>query len=827
MQDQLLKRQSFSDLFLRLQNEESLRKIEEIKRFTDETYRDSLIFVYGGNMWRKNIYENVSLDTIEQFTDEQKSAILPGNYDMVCIVNEDDYNTTAIDAYKKKVKELTDIFKKSLQNTEFKHFFTISMGALKKDYKGTISYGRQFWIQLEYKPRPGKKVPEEVKLIGRQKLLYYLELGYNQTNNILINPEYAYTYMVDQHTKELTVIGQIMLIFMMSDYGIRERNKSKGLNVDEIRLELTKQYLIPITETFLFNQPNLRGGVKFSLKPNTKTAQRRSTLKKYTNKKKTSMIKNKTSLSKSRKTLRTAQKFTLVHSEKYGLYTVSYIVFILFPRIFNLQNPYYQNMHIQGQLLNKLLELYNTKYINDIRNNFESKLLDLNGGGTPGLENEMSIRQLIMLWVTHLSLLLKRDNDLNNRYGLMLSGGDVFRAYIKDITTTSDIDTKFFFKGSYISYKNPMIMSFFIATLINMYLYLKNYFRMKTQLYTVNMKGHNNKIYEFVRIIDTTRQEIISDARILSHFIVPLVSVDLKLKGKILYPNIIFSPTIYDRNGIVFNGGYISVDYLASPLDISMIKTNEIPHIENFCHTFGDYIKKTKLRNIEDCKGPNYISIPKQNGTLFCTPPYPNKEYILEDLETIIAQNQRPHKKEKDISRLGQIRALENQKYPDLTRVFEIQHISCKDLNEEFIEKYRNTEENIYRFLASTLPYMSFTTKTNSKTNLSECIQQGIYFVQSLINPNINLQEDPSRIFIKIIESANLLNKIVHYRSPHSVANILKKENDENDNIIDINENENEDIGESMMEESDMMEETNIGKYNMIEESDMMEIDED
>jgi hypothetical protein len=753
----------FAEFYATLLTEDVILKINEIKTLVDHI-ENSITFEYGGRMWNKHIRQNINKNTATLNRFEYCST-LAGNYDIVSIIpvktQTDNLYNEVFKTYIEAIKQLTELFEKNVNNSVYNDLLQVELNYDNKSMFKTISYGRGFRISLVPKKFQTKSQIQKLELIDKKvyqnaqlisdKLLFYLELGMNIENNICIYPEYAYKYMVDKQTKQLTIIGIVMLVFTMSYSGSKNREQEKGLPVDDIRIDLMKKYLIPlISDNISLKMTGgitKRGGDKYRNPLN-------KSYKATYNSKYQPDYKIKTFMKNTKK----PQNY-----KNYPMYTVLYIILVLFPETFNIDFMYYKN--IQGNIIDKFVNIYYSNQKNDI-DNFTTNILDKYNGLTIEEDNYPSLRQILIMCITHLYNILYD----NNNYDIFLSGGEALRAYLPEINYTTDIDAKFMYKKGY---KIPLLFSTIIATFIVVYLKEHNYFKINETLYKLDILLPNNKNITITRNINTKNQQIIPNLRVYTDFIIPLISIDLKINGFFNLPDIYFNPTIYHKNGYTVPNNNIKTSLVLSPLDIALCKANGNKIFEKK-ETCKNYLQYNKIPNCSNSVNNN-PSIPmtiKNNNKLFCLPSYPTSTFLYDDIYKMIETKSRQQKIQKDISRITMLDNIKMNgnfpEYPNLERIYTIQNIKCNNEKNLMIH-YRDFEKRVVNIMLEINNYVS-------NKNIPDIIDKTN--ISNLIVKLSNFVEIDKQLFINILGSINFSSNLIHYKSPHSFENIQNKLND-------------------------------------------------
>jgi hypothetical protein len=231
---------------------------------------------------------------------------------------------------------------------------------------------------------------------------------------------------------------------------------------------------------------------------------------------------------------------------------------------------------------------------------FNNQLLDSPGGGSGNLKLP-SLRQIINWLFIY----------LDHYFGdcrIEESGGDAIRHYLYDsIQYTSDIDAKFFYTGNFPEDKQNKII--LILTFINKFLKDNNYFKFKLEN-TILVPGFGN----WLLTIDSTKQEYCTSIRLLRNFIVPLISLDIRLN-------------VY----LKFNEYIYKSIYYFSPLDIAFKKSK------------NDIIRDKKRNNkviqqLHANPETTFSGVVKEmsDGYEIYLTPLPTLEYLRDDIKELI-----------------------------------------------------------------------------------------------------------------------------------------------------------------------------------------------
>lgn len=208
---------------------------------------------------------------------------------------------------------------------------------------------------------------------------------------------------------------------------------------------------------------------------------------------------------------------------------------------------------------------------NDYMKQLNDFLLDSPAGGNNQFNNLLSIRQLLQYIITVIFY------NLPNYQTITGSGGDTIRKYISNvITLTEDIDTKLY----YTKFGDTREKLIFILLILCDYLLEYQYYRFQREL-IINFGGEIFKMN-----INTLNQERIARTRALYDFVVPLLSVDVKLSytierntGETLRSNIILSPLDIAfkkaSESFITNAKENDINTISHNLDLSLYKLDE------------------------------------------------------------------------------------------------------------------------------------------------------------------------------------------------------------------------------------------------------------
>lgn len=765
--DPLVRRSEFSEFY-----ENILRENANLSDGINnlETYFNSnkiFYFHYGGRMWNYIVHKYVSPEKIEGFSDIQKSAILKGNHDMLAVVPDNIY-----DHVFHQVTEYVTNIKKAFEQSINRHKTKVVLDYDKKDAMRTITIGRSFRIYLRnksyYTRASAADNDTSITIEDQDKLLFYLELGRNREGGITqcIYTDVAEKIMIERVGIENKAYLNVFGLIMMSQFLNVNRDAEKGAPIDAAREVILKDHLLDIAGTELTKNV-MYGGAKAPLTKLHK-ANKTVRLHKYKSRRTRRKFKSGRKPSESESLEVTPEESSpevaITLDVSYDNNALLYITLVLFPSIFNTKHFILYN-NVRGIIMEKIFILYDSTVKKNIET-LDSYLLD-----NPGPDKGPSLRQIIILFITHLSHGFY-NTAYNNKYSLQLSGGDVFRLFIDDIKQTSDIDAKLMKTTK--SYIKLLQLSFVVCTLIVFYLHQNNYFRIKdTFIYNINI---GDAIFK--RYIHTIGQEIIPTSRMLPHFVVPLVSIDLKLNGYIKCPKIHFQPTIFHRRGFDLNSQKIAVVHSSAPLDISLITTKIIDQRTN-CQSKEYFEKNFDYSN---------TFLPTTRENTYCIPPYPSINYLIDDLEHMIESNMRPNKKDKDLRRLRQIHEVRDQIRPydkleyKMNRMLNLlQANPNRDVNigedKQVIvfdyNKYKQLNDIVYDFVNVVL-------SNNTRENIFSSNIDTFHAYKTILSGKWFLSTENEELLMHVLKGAKLNNKhIESYSMPHSIDRILNEMNSE------------------------------------------------
>ena len=775
------KRRQFSEFYSEMLRKEELDGFIHGAFLIEPNQNSIFSFVYGGRAWNFTMNHFFGRE-IQYLEDFQRSAILDGNYDIVNIVP----NNIELYNYRYKLtfanmKELVKRFNKVLL-TDAPNYKAVLYYDKESMYK-TITHGRGFRIYMERTPgfetRRGSSSVDIIDF-GESKMLFYLELGLNDYINKdklhkeYINVEHANQLMVYPGNMHLNWFG---LIFMANITNL-DRSKEKGFHIDDARLEIINKVLLPHIAKELFR--DTMHGLGGSIHKNSNKSHKTKIILKHGSKKRNIIkeIRKRTSrafmtpimdVSRRRNTLRTTLKFS---KNKYDSYL--YIAFVLFPSIFDTNFLLYS--FSQGVFLENLIKSSNVDIKSKLEK-FNSDLLDSPGGNLSMSKmgtDLLSIRQLIILWVTKLEDSFK--NQPSPTFRIQVAGGDVFRLYLPSIKTTSDLDFKLFYTNKTDEFPITRFI-LFITFIITFYLHINNYFRMTEHLYTERVGN-----YTFTRSIDTLKQDIIPSVRILPDFIVPLVSIDLNLNGFIECPKMSFGPTRYNRSKVVIPANRIKVVHSTAPLDISINHSKKLPDISNrpdrHCFPINESVLTLLHKHrdeITECD-QNKLTIPSaitsDGSRIWCLPPNPDINYLYKDLKFIVDSNMRPQKKEKDTTRLRTIedKIVRRDLAYDFNRLFDIEQFGCSESY-----RYSRLNDAIQNFLDALIRRNIHKKKIN-KSRFSDLLRDILnHFWAGLQMPNdVGVTPD---FLVDVFNLPMKATTISEYQMPHSFMELLKDTN--------------------------------------------------
>lgn len=421
-----------------------------------------------------------------------------------------------------------------------------------------------------------------------RKLLFYVEINTKPVNIQEIKRNFVTT---DQNKlfpfTYLNPLGLFLFSYFMTSGVRKERGSEKALPVDAIRTKLFETHLLDNVLTF-------------------------------------------------------TQKPDISH-------LIEYLVFNLYPSVFNIyvdKCSYYRAK--QGHILNELLTHYDglvtvmrgpgITETNEMSYSFFKKwigshiVLDAPKGQITGNGNlnHPSARQLFQ----HAFAILNAAS-IAGTGSCAKVGGDAIRHYDEDTPLSMDIDAKYFmYKHNALRiYKYAIVL---IVVITQLYLEHARYFRVYVE-YLMQIGD-----IPFVYKIDANAQPKCSKVRFLPKFVVPLVSIDVRLNASV-EP---LSTTSLEQP--------VKMRVQYTPLDISLIRKTE-REVEGF------------VANKEPFATTGSTSAPTLDGVNFYLPPVASFKALHEDLKFIttdrvsVEAREAQGKKEKDLERLRTFAQLEGK----------------------------------------------------------------------------------------------------------------------------------------------------------------------
>ena len=267
-----------------------------------------------------------------------------------------------------------------------------------------------------------------------------------------------------------------------------------------------------------------------------------------------------------------------------------------------------------------------------------SIILDSPGGGN-GNQDLPSLRQILNWIIILLEQTASADEWVEG------AGGDAIRRYLYDlIKLTADIDSKYFFSGTFPEQRKNKIVA--ILTMLNDFFKTQNYFRF-TETRDVRFGSE-----EFTIKFDTRNQEVITSVRILLDWIVRgIISVDGKLKF-----SIISKETDDKISSVASTAPFDCVFIKKTQPEINIKKANNrrVLNRDDLAILFKKNITQYTFTGVD---------VRDQQGSFELTPE-PSFADVLFDVKQLIENetlraNRPVHKREKDKIRLAGLESLE------------------------------------------------------------------------------------------------------------------------------------------------------------------------
>ena len=322
----------------------------------------------------------------------------------------------------------------------------------------------------------------------------------------------------------------------------------------------------------------------------------------------------------------------------------NFMFVILFDRIFG-EVDLYKNA--QSEIMQTAFKTHTTVVTvgdqaetityNSFMEQFNNRLLDAPCGGNPRGSDMPSFRVLIN-WM----LIMFRLSG-NESYQFEKSGGDAIRFYLPDIIkSTTDIDTKLFYSG--IEKRSIQDKIILVVMVLLIFMEKCGYFRIRKETIHVQFGTAHYEI-----TFDTDHQPHLLSCRFLPFFMVPLVSIDLRIK-------------CYVTCIIPKMGGYISGDEARH--DFGWAYNNAILDVA-FNRTTRETIrqKQSIVRHLSFDQLPKNASasaVQVDDGWILT--PLPTKDYLIADIEKmhsvpiLLEARKRAGKYEKDLRRIALLR---------------------------------------------------------------------------------------------------------------------------------------------------------------------------
>jgi len=334
-------------------------------------------------------------------------------------------------------------------------------------------------------------------------------------------------------------------------------------------------------------------------------------------------------------------------------YAISHLLLDWYPRIYNTAlSGNYTFLKRQGQLFTTLVARYDCDIVVRLPSSSRSDgkrmtfqeftkwvgstiVLDSHRGVPDGHQTQPaypSLRQLIQHLVSVVNV---NGAHTTPPFSCAIVGGDAFRRYDSSILFSDDIDAKFFYTHrQYVAvYKHVVNYLVFL-----MYVYLKHnrYFRFD---YTWNIDIGG---IPFMLNINTLRQEVVTRYRYLPRFVVPLSSIDVKLKSTLTGNGLAEVPFVFKY----------------APFDIAFSHVDTLPPIEQHVYTpeiFAQVYGAASFPSVIVPIAPVY----RDSTRLLITPVVP-LEWLMHDVSALLDNKDRliAGKRDKDILRHKRVQDL-------------------------------------------------------------------------------------------------------------------------------------------------------------------------
>ena len=551
----LKKRKQFSEFCQKLFNTD----IEQyIANFTRELNNEEKIVscVYGGRSWN-HCFEGI----IDKSNRMKETCVLAGNYDILCLTNDPKRMDTMFKecydhAYKIHIEVIKFFQFLNESNRNRYKYGKCWIGELEYDkdegkergfMNKTISYGKRISFDIYFNHEHQEdEDPYGIKEHGEQyddttyhKLIFYLECGY------IGNAEYFKQLFIDNNVPDTKPLHLNPLgLYFISNLVIKER-KDKPVPLDYLREQLytDKQKGISDSKGTLIGYEN--------------------TLLEYICSEMFPLLDTNSNLYK-----------TITESKDGDIVVQCFMYFLfenIYCNIYQCGNNLFQNDWVnkrQHELFLKLFERHKCK----LTENESKRLYDSYSSFIKSFQSDCldvfpyqdlpSIRQIVQTIITGFNI------ELGDTGLIQISGGDAYRRIDPTLTESADIDCKVFIQKknlqtSFIHKSKLLLIA--LLPLLNKY-----YLRMQLDC-TILFAG-----LEFKMNINSSRQPKLFSLRQINDFVVPLLSLDCRLKTRLIFP--------YDAKHI---SDYVKM----TPLDIAI---NKIP--ENYEEMMEDKEIRTTIQ---------------------------------------------------------------------------------------------------------------------------------------------------------------------------------------------------------------------------------------
>ncbi len=547
-----------------------------------------VMFKYGGRAWRNVVSPLVPIATMSPF---EHACFLEGNYDLMLFPNSKISLTSVIDFFQTVIQQAIVI--------RFEAMHTEGYPGLINHSKKRI-YKLRTYIESEDKQRTisnGFAYHLVLEVINPEIKGHELTVGDNPdrsilyfeiSNNLLKDIELFRHIAISR--RERTFLSPIGLL-LVSSLLLVDREVEKGMSVDSVRNDYMERVIIP------------------------------------------SIMANDTGPAFGREIASIENLYNILFIRSFNI-------------IFNLDGPVTLYKNAQSVIMQKAFKTYRTTVTmpdhtqlayNTFMEQYNTRLLDSPCGGNTHMPDMPSFRILIN-W-----MLIMFGVSGNDTYRFEKSGGDAIRFYLPtEITSTTDIDTKLFYSGT--EKKTIQNKILLVVMVLLIFMEKSGYFRIDPFIIIVTFGNSQYKI-----TFDTTSQLHLLSCRFLPYFMVPLISIDVRIKCNVEY-ELALPGFITDEPPIVLGWHY----------------TNPILDVA-FNHATQEDIRSKKLiRRVTFDQLPkeNLTSLPMDDTGWLLTP-IPTIEYLIADIEKIhadqhlLAARTKAGKVEKDKRRIRLLRAAE------------------------------------------------------------------------------------------------------------------------------------------------------------------------